>query len=75
MITPPQLISTAAQNTAVIHLLIPGRDLPKYMDPAIQEIMKTVARADKPDARFADHEDVASWLRTWGTDKELDPPK
>lgn len=41
----------------------------------IQEIRKTVAKADKPDARFADHEDVASWLRTWGTDKELDPPK
>ncbi len=36
----------------------------------IQEIRKTVANADKPDAKFVKHEDVASWLRSWGTDKE-----
>ena len=27
---------------AVIHLQIPGRDMPKYMDPAIQEILKAL---------------------------------
>jgi effector-binding domain-containing protein len=42
MISEPQVITTTAQNTAVIHLLIPGRDMPKYMDPAIQEILKAL---------------------------------
>ena len=41
----------------------------------IQEIKKTVANADNPDAKFTDHEDVAAWLRTWGTEKEQAPPK
>ncbi|MBK8338872.1 MAG: GyrI-like domain-containing protein [Flavobacteriales bacterium] len=43
MITPPQVIQTKEQATASIHLTIPGRDMPKYMDPAIQEILKVLA--------------------------------
>lgn len=43
MITTPQVITTTARNTAVIHLLIAGRDMPKHMDPAIQEILRTMA--------------------------------
>lgn len=43
MITPPEVITTSELPTAVIQLLIPGRDMPKYMDPAIQEILKTLA--------------------------------
>lgn len=42
MITPPQVIETKEQFTASIHLTIPGRDMPKYMDPAIQEILMTL---------------------------------
>lgn len=42
MITPPQVITTAELPAAVIHLTIPGRDMPKYMDPAIQEILKVL---------------------------------
>ena len=42
MITPPEVITTQEIATAVIPLLIPGRDMPKYMDPAIQEIIKTI---------------------------------
>ncbi len=42
MITPPEVISTKEIATAVIPLIIPGRDMPKYMDPAIQEIIKTI---------------------------------
>lgn len=42
MITPPELITTQEVATAVIHLVIPGRDMPKYMDPAIQEVIKTI---------------------------------
>ena len=43
MITPPEVIETQEQATASIHLTIPGRDMPKYMDPAIQEIIKVLA--------------------------------
>jgi len=39
MNTKPEIITTKAQPTAVIHLEIPGRDMPKYMDPAVQEIL------------------------------------
>lgn len=42
MIAPPELISTKEVATAVIHLVIPGRDMPKYMDPAIHEIIKAI---------------------------------
>ncbi|MBL7952356.1 MAG: GyrI-like domain-containing protein [Flavobacteriales bacterium] len=42
MITPPEVINTQEIATVVIPLIIPGRDMPKYMDPAIQEIIKTI---------------------------------
>lgn len=43
MISTPEIITTTEQAAAVIHLTIPGRDMPKFMDPAIQEIIKTLA--------------------------------
>ncbi len=43
MITPPEVITTKEVITAAIPLLIPGRDMPKYMDPAIQEIISVMA--------------------------------
>ena len=43
MNTEPSIVETEEQPTAVIHLVIPGHDMPKYMDPAIQEILKTLA--------------------------------
>lgn len=42
MITPPEVITTREVIAATIPLVIPGRDMPKYMDPAIQEIIKTI---------------------------------
>lgn len=42
MISSPQVISTNELITAVIHLVIPGRDMPKHMDPAIQEVIKAI---------------------------------
>ena len=43
MITKPELVPTSEVRSAAIHLTIPGRDMPKYMDPAIQEILKALA--------------------------------
>lgn len=43
MITGPTIVATEQQTTAVIHLVIPGHDMPKYMDPAIQEVLRTLA--------------------------------
>ena len=42
MITPPEVITTAEVITATIHLVIPGRDMGRYMDPAIQEVIKAI---------------------------------
>ncbi len=42
MISTPEVITTKEVITAAIPLVIPGRDMPKYMDPAIQEIIKTI---------------------------------
>lgn len=42
MISTPEVITTKEVITAAIPLVIPGRDMPKYMDPAIQEIIKVV---------------------------------
>lgn len=42
MITTPEVITTKEVITAAIPLVIPGRDMPKYMDPAIQEVIKTI---------------------------------
>jgi RHH-type rel operon transcriptional repressor/antitoxin RelB len=41
----------------------------------IQEIKKALRKADRPDAKFIQHEEVESWLSTWGSDKEKDSPK
>lgn len=43
LITEPQVIWTDVLPTAVIHLTVPGSDMPKYMDPAIQEVLKVLA--------------------------------
>ncbi|MCL4492847.1 MAG: CopG family ribbon-helix-helix protein [Nitrospirae bacterium] len=41
----------------------------------VQETLKAIKEADRPGAQFIDHEKVAEWLDTWGTDNEQGPPK
>ncbi len=41
----------------------------------IQAIEEALYEADQPDAKFAEHEKVATWLKSWGTDCELEPPE
>ncbi|MBK9177826.1 MAG: GyrI-like domain-containing protein [Flavobacteriales bacterium] len=43
MISPPTITTTNEVLTATIHLVIPGMDMPKHMDPAIQEIIHVLA--------------------------------
>jgi effector-binding domain-containing protein len=43
MITSPEVTTITEQLAATIHLVITGRDMPKYMDPAIQEILQVLA--------------------------------
>lgn len=43
MISLPEVVNTQEITTAVVPLVIPGRDMPKFMDPAIQEIIKVLA--------------------------------
>jgi len=41
----------------------------------IQELVKTIEKADSPNAKFVAHEKVAEWLDSWGSANELEPPK
>jgi RHH-type rel operon transcriptional repressor/antitoxin RelB len=41
----------------------------------IGEIRRRVEIADRPGAKFIDHEDIEAWLKTWGTKHEKKPPK
>lgn len=43
MITAPEITTTQEVITAAIPLVIPGHDMSKYMDPAIQEIINVLA--------------------------------
>lgn len=43
MIDKPTIVEVPMQRTATIHLNIPGMDMPKHMDPAIQEILQVLA--------------------------------
>lgn len=42
MITLPEITTTTEVRAATIHLVIPGKDMPKFMDPAIQEIIQVL---------------------------------
>lgn len=42
MITAPEITTTQEVITASIHLVIPGREMGRHMDPAIKEIIKAV---------------------------------
>ena len=41
----------------------------------IDAIKKSLAKLADGSARFAEHEDVAAWLSSWGTDNEGECPK
>ena len=43
MIVNPMVLDVAEQQTATIHLVIPGVDMPRYMDPAITEVFEALS--------------------------------
>jgi RHH-type rel operon transcriptional repressor/antitoxin RelB len=50
----------------------------EYLDTnewQIEAIQEAVDAADRPDAEFVDHENVAAWLESWGTADEQGPPR
>lgn len=42
IISTPEVITTKEVATAAIPLIVPGREMPKYMDPAIKELIRTI---------------------------------
>lgn len=40
----------------------------------IQQIEEAVQQADSPDAEWVSHEDVSTWLKSWGTENETTAP-
>jgi len=43
VIDEPQVVQTRQQLTASIHLVVPGPEMPEFMGPAIEELMRTLA--------------------------------
>ena len=41
----------------------------------IQAIREAVERADRRDTKFLTHDEVDTWLATWGTPPERKPPR
>jgi len=41
----------------------------------INGIKKSIKKANDKNATFIEHEQVLTWLASWGDDKEQDPPK
>jgi predicted transcriptional regulator len=40
----------------------------------VQAIEAAVQQADTPETEWMNHEDVSSWLKTWGTEDETTTP-
>lgn len=43
MLSEPLIAHKPERRTATIHLVVPPMDLPRYMDPAIQEVLQVLA--------------------------------
>ena len=41
----------------------------------VKAIQKSIKKADSVKARFIDHESVSTWLDSWGTKEEQEPPE
>ncbi len=46
-------------------------DIEAWHRAAIREALEY---ADRPDPEWVTHDDMAAWLKSWGTDHELPPP-
>ena len=41
----------------------------------VEAIKKALDKLESGKAEFANHDDVAQWLASWGTDNETEPPQ
>jgi len=56
MIDKPQIVHTAAQHTAIIHLIIPREEIQNVMGPGLSELMAAVAaQGVSPTGPWFDH--------------------
>src|SRR6266852_2936419 len=56
-----------------------GQVLARARDPVVEAwqralIHEALTYAESPSAEWVAHEDLAAWLRSWGTAQELPPP-
>jgi predicted transcriptional regulator len=56
-----------------------GQLLAQTRDPHVEAwqramIREAVTYAGRPNSEWVAHEDIAAWLRSWGTEHELPPP-
>lgn len=60
-----------ARGTLMTHAIEKYVENEAWQVTAIQEAVDELERGE---ADLADHKDVATWLNSWGTDKEAEPP-
>lgn len=65
-------VTKRTESSIVREALESFRDVQAWQHKAIQE---GIDYADSPDAKFADHEEVMEWVKSWGTDNPKDLPE
>ncbi len=65
-----------ARNTSVSKSKLATDAIVAYLDEQERQLEKIrEGLADAKAGRVISHEEVASWLESWGTENELPPPK
>ena len=68
-----------AQSTERSRAFLATRALNEYLDMnewQVEQLRDTLEAADRaPASAFLDHGRVASWLESWGTENEREPPR
>jgi predicted transcriptional regulator len=73
-----ELLERLSQTTHRTKAFLLDNAVRSYLDANEWQISATQQALDKansPQATFADHESVAAWLDSWGSENELEPPQ
>ena len=70
-------LSTMAKATGRTRGALMTHAIEKYVETEawqVAAIQEAVDELERGEAGFVEHEDVAKWLNSWGTDNEVEPP-
>jgi RHH-type transcriptional regulator, rel operon repressor / antitoxin RelB len=70
-------LESLAQNTQRSKSWLAAEAIAAYVEQEswqIQAIEVALEQADRPETEWIAHEDVSTWLKTWGTENETTAP-